>query len=271
MTRHGNTVMDQVLIRHTDGGVLTLTLHRPRQHNALDRRLAVQLRSALAELPDDRSVRAVLISGSGSSFCAGDDLEATGRWRSGSYEGTPNDPRTREHLYLSVCRQLLELPVPVVVAVNGPALGAGLSLVCAGDYRIAASSAWFSVPGLAMAHIGDVAMLSRTVGPSMATRMYLTGERVSAARAADRGIVDRAVPASRLRAEAAQCARELAAAPTGAIGLFKELREQAWHAGTDAAVALQDRYHHRSHEEIEDGRRAWTAHVRGEAPFFRGD
>lgn len=263
--------MEQVLLRHADAGVLTLTLHRPRQRNAFDRRLAVQLRSALAELPGDPSVRAVLITGSGPSFCAGDDLGATGRWRAGSYEGTPNDSRTREHLYISVCRQLLELPVPVVVAVNGPALGAGLSLVCAGDYRIATDSAWFAVPGLPMAHIGDVAMLSRTVGPAMATRMYLTGERVPAEQAVDRGIVDRTVPASRLRAEAARCARELAAAPTGAIGLFKELRERAWHAGTDAALTLQDRYHHRSHDEIEDGRRAWAAHVRGEAPDFRGD
>ncbi|MFC9856299.1 MULTISPECIES: enoyl-CoA hydratase/isomerase family protein [unclassified Streptomyces] len=263
--------MDQVLLRDTDAGVLTLTLHRPRQRNALDLSLATRLRSTLAELPGNRNIRAVLITGSGPAFCAGDDLEATGRWRSGSYEDTPNDPRTGEHLYLSVCRQLLRLPVPVVVAVNGPALGAGLSLVCAGDYRIAADSAWFAVPSLSMAHIGDVAMLSRTVGSAMATRMYLTGERIPAERAIDRGIVDQTVPASRLRTKAVECARGLAAAPTGAIGLFKELREAAWHTDTDTALRLQDRYHHRSHREIDDGRRAWAAHVRGELPEFKGN
>ncbi|MFS0693850.1 enoyl-CoA hydratase/isomerase family protein [Streptomyces nitrosporeus] len=263
--------MKAVLARHLGSGVLTLTLSRPEQRNALDLALAGQLAAALRECAENRDVRAVLITGSGTTFCAGDDLRATGGWRDGSYDGTPNDPRTHEHLYLTICRLMVAVPVPVIVAVNGPAVGAGLSLVCAGDYRVAADHAWFATPGLPMAHLGDVAMLSRVVGPSVATRMFLTGERVDSRQAVARGIVDRCVPVSRLHPEATRFAEELAAAPTRTIGLFKELRERAWCLGTDEALTLQDRYHHRSHHEINDARRAWEAHVSGETPLFRGD
>ncbi|MFD9238013.1 enoyl-CoA hydratase/isomerase family protein [[Kitasatospora] papulosa] len=236
-----------VLVSTRDAGVLTLTLNRPDQRNALDHVLARRLLDALSGAAADPTLRVLVLTGSGNAFCAGDDLAATARWRAGEYADTPADPRTHEHLYLAVCRNLLTLPVPVVIAANGPAIGAGLSLLCAADHRIAVRDAVFGTPALRHGHLGDATLLTRTVGPAQATRLYLTGATLEAEEAARIGLVDRVVAAEELPTAVATTAADLAALPPGAFALFKRLREQVLHAPTDVALLLQDRGHHESH------------------------
>ncbi|MET8573359.1 enoyl-CoA hydratase/isomerase family protein [Streptomyces sp. NPDC005012] len=236
-----------VLLSACDAGVLTLTLNRPDHRNALDHVLARRLLDALAEAAADPTLKVLVLTGAGTAFCAGDDLAATARWRAGEYADTPADPRTHEHLYLSVCRSLLTLPVPVVIAANGPAIGAGLSLLCAADHRIASRAAVFGTPALRHGHLGDAALLTRAVGPTHATRLHLTGATLDAEEATRIGLVDRVVAPDELPAAAAATGAELAALPPGAFALFKRLREQVLHAPTDVALLLQDRGHHESH------------------------
>ncbi|MFD3415882.1 enoyl-CoA hydratase/isomerase family protein [Streptomyces cyaneofuscatus] len=240
--------MTATLTRTVDDGVLTLVLNRPGKRNALDAVLAESLSQAFTDAAEGSpDIRAVLLTGEGPAFCAGDDLAATARWQNRDYTGTPNHPDTREHLYLTLCRQMLELPLPVVVAVNGPALGAGLSLVCAADYRVAARHATFASPALDHGHIGDAALLTRTVGPARATHLYLSGERLSAERAAAYGLVDHVVADDQLHRTATTAAARLADRSTQAIAMFKSLRERVWHTPTDTAIVFQDRSHHLSH------------------------
>jgi 2-(1,2-epoxy-1,2-dihydrophenyl)acetyl-CoA isomerase len=204
-------------------GVAELTLHRPDVLNSVNRLMAAELHGALARIRDDAAVRALLLTGAGRAFCAGQDLaEAMPQ------DGSPAPPI--EDLvrgsYNPVVLAIRAMEKPVVAAVNGVAAGAGANLALACDIVLASESASFiqafSKIGL-VPDTGGTFVLPRLVGPARATALAMLGDKVTAPEAAAMGMIWRAVPADRLADEARALARHLATQPTRALGLIKRL------------------------------------------------
>jgi 2-(1,2-epoxy-1,2-dihydrophenyl)acetyl-CoA isomerase len=219
-----------------DGAVATITLNRPEALNSLTVELKVSLREALERAAADDAVRAVVLTGAGRAFCAGQDLR---EHATGLEAGDTSIDTVRSH-YNPIVRAITELPKPVVAAVNGMAAGAGASLTFACDFRIAAESASFL---MAFARVGlgpDSGAswtLQRLVGYGRAMAMLMLAEPVSAAQALEMGLVNAVVPDADLAAAAAELAGRLAAGPTVAYGGIKQAMAVA--ATSDLATALE--------------------------------
>jgi 2-(1,2-epoxy-1,2-dihydrophenyl)acetyl-CoA isomerase len=216
-----------------DGPVATLTLDRPEALNALTVPVKVALREALESIAGDRAVRAVILTGAGRAFCAGQDLAE----REGP-DAAPLEVEVRER-YNPIVRALRSMPQPVIAAVNGVAAGAGASLAFACDLRIAAEGARFV---LAFGRIGLVPdsgaswFLPRLVGAARAAELALVGDPVTAEDALRIGLVSRVVPGATLLGEARAMADQVAANAPGAAALTKRLLADAWSFDLDAAL-----------------------------------
>jgi len=202
----------------TADGVATVTLDRPDALNALTIPLKEALIATFTGLAADPAVRAIVLTGAGRAFCAGQDLKE--RLEPGA---PPLDVELRDR-YNPLVRAIREAPQPVIAAVNGVAAGAGASIAFACDLRIAADSARFV---LAFAGIGLIPdsgatwTLQRLVGASRAAEIALLNEPLSAEEAARIGLVSRVVPAADLIAEARAIGLRLAAQSPGALARTK--------------------------------------------------
>ena len=216
-------------------GVATITLDRPDALNALTIPMKVELLGSFKAIGRDRKVRAVVLTGSGRAFCAGQDLKE---------RLEPNAPPLAEELrerYNPIIRAMRDLDQPIVGAINGVAAGAGASLAFACDLRVAADTASFA---LAFGRIGLVPdsgatwFLPRLVGPAKAAELALLTEPLSAADAERFGLVARVVPV----ADVVEAARAIAIRLTGlaprALALTKHALDRTW--GRDLAGALDD-------------------------------
>jgi enoyl-CoA hydratase/carnithine racemase len=179
-----------LLVSHPTEGVTLLTLNRPDRLNALDAALVQELSAELDRLARDRSCRVVVLTGAGRAFSAGLDLHG---YDDGREDGDPLATLDRQREIAHLTEQLHHLPQPVIAAVNGPAAGGGLALVCASDVRIAATPAVFKVSfitaGYSACDIGVSWLLPRIVGAGHAHELMLTGRRFDAAEAARIGLV----------------------------------------------------------------------------------
>ncbi|NUO97908.1 MAG: enoyl-CoA hydratase [Nonomuraea sp.] len=248
--------------------VATLTLDRPDAMNSLTADVKAALLEALRRAAADAEVRAVLLTGSGRAFCAGQDLrEHAANLEAGrGLAGT-----VREH-YNPIVELIATMPKPVVAAVNGVAAGAGAALAFACDLRIASDKARFALAfsGIGLApDSGASWTLQRLVGRGRAAELLLLGEPVDAAGALDLGLVTRVVPADDLAKASHELAVRLAGGPTAAYAATKRaLAHAATHGLTDslaleadlqdACVATQDH---------QDATRAFLAKER---PVFKG-
>ena len=205
-----------------DGGVLTITLNRPDVLNAFNAAMHEALRAALEEAADD-AVRAVVLTGAGRGFCVGQDLT--------EFRESPGDigSRLRENYHPNVLA-IRRLEKPVLAAVNGAAAGAGLSIACACDLRIAADSASF-VPAFInnglVPDSGGTYFITRLLGYARAFEWMTSGRKVTAAEAHAWGLVSEVVAADALAGRAAELAAEYAARPTRGVGMTKRLFSQA--------------------------------------------
>jgi 2-(1,2-epoxy-1,2-dihydrophenyl)acetyl-CoA isomerase len=203
-------------------GVAHLTLNRPKAANSLNIELVEELLDASQRCRDDPGIRAVLLSGSGPMFSAGGDLRAFAN----APEGAPafiQKLASTLHQSLAV---LAGMDAPVVVAVNGVAAGAGMSLVCHADLAIAAESARFTMAYTAAGLAPDGSstyFLPRIVGYRRAAELMLTNRTLSATEALEWNIVNRVVPDPDLMAEGEKLALALASGPTRAYGAVKRL------------------------------------------------
>lgn len=204
-----------VLVREAPGdGVVLLRLNRPRRLNALDEVLVAELQAACADLAGDRDARVVVLTGAGRGFCSGIDVRDFGPGMLG-----PDDPaidRLRFQETMAALPQALRaLPQPVIAAVNGPAVGAGLALCLASDVRICGASASFGnaaiLLGLSGAEMGMSYHLPRIVGLSVAADWMLTGRTVPADEAHQRGLVSELVDDGHLLDRALETAAQIAA------------------------------------------------------------
>lgn len=199
-------------------GVATITLNRPDKLNSFDREMALETIDALDKAKDDASVRAVLLTGEGRAFCAGQDLaEAIA-------PGTKiEDILTTQ--YNPIVRRIRTLPKPVVAAVNGVAAGAGANIAYACDLTLAAESANFIQSFINIGLIpdsGGTFTLPRLVGMQHAFGQMILAPKVSAKEAEAKGMIWRAVPDAELMTESLALAKRLATMPTKAIALTKE-------------------------------------------------
>lgn len=229
-----------LLIDHA-AGVCTLTLNRPSSFNSLTRQLKEELLAALRAAASDSAVRAVVITGAGRAFCAGQDLKEHAALLS-SGDSPPLD--TVAAHYNPIIRTITGMTKPVIAAVNGMAAGAGASLAYACDLRVAAASAKFL---MAFANVGLTAdsgaswTLPRLIGYGRAMEMLLLAEPVTAERALTIGMVTQVVEDGETLTAAQQLATRMAAGPTTAYAKVKEALLAAASASLDDALATEAR------------------------------
>lgn len=211
--------MDHVLYE-VDDAVATLTLNLPAKLNPIAKPLQEDLRDALARAAEDRTVRAVVITGAGKAFCVGADLSAMREPASGKTLGD-DTAEWMQSLSNPLITTIRAMPVPVVSAVNGPAAGAGVGLALAADVVVAARSAYFYLPFLPklgiVPDLGCTWFVPRLVGPARAMGLALLDEKLDAERAAQWGLIWAAVPDDMLTLEAHRIARKVAALPAHAV------------------------------------------------------
>jgi 2-(1,2-epoxy-1,2-dihydrophenyl)acetyl-CoA isomerase len=259
---------DTVLL-DTSEGVATVTLNRPQALNSLTLELKEALQETVRRVAADPAARAVLLTGAGRGFCAGQDLREHADLLQA---GDPAPLLTvREH-YNPLIIALASMPKPVVAAVNGMAAGAGASLSFVADFRIAAESAKFL---LAFANVGlglDSGAswtLPRLVGHARATAMALLAEPVGSAAALEMGLVNAVVPDDRVLVAGQELAAKLAAGPTAAYAAIKE--ELAYAATAMLAEALEKEAEVQNRlGATADHQRATAAFVRKQRPTFSG-
>ncbi len=217
-----------------DGAVLTIALNRPDVLNALDTATHEALAAALGEARDS-AVRAVVLTGAGRGFCVGQDLR--------EFREDERDVGERLRiLYHPNVVALRSLEKPVIAAVNGAAAGAGLSLACACDIRIASERATFVPAFIAVGLIPDSGgsyFLTRLVGYARAFEWMSSGRALSAAEAKEWGLVSEVVEHDLLRERAVKLAETLAAMPTRAIGMSKRLFDHAARATLGEQLELE--------------------------------
>jgi 2-(1,2-epoxy-1,2-dihydrophenyl)acetyl-CoA isomerase len=228
---------DTPLVRtETVDGIATVTLDRPAALNALTIPMKQELLAALRAIERDRGARAVILTGAGRAFCAGQDLKE--RLEPGA---PPLGEELRER-YNPIIRAMRTMPKPIVGAVNGVAAGAGASLAFACDVRIAAEGASFVLAFGRLGLIPDSGatwLLPRLVGPSRAMAMALLNEPVAAAEAERMGLVLRVVPGEALLDQARALARGLVeSAPVG-VALTKRALNAAFDRDFEAALAYE--------------------------------
>ncbi len=264
--------MNEDLLVHQDGGIVTLTLNRPNQRNAVSDRMIEALEAECTRINRDMQVQCVVITGAGEGFCSGGDLQDM-RERRGHFASPPVAARRiYRHGIQRIPMALHHIEVPTIAAVNGAAIGAGCDLALMCDMRIAADSATFAESFQRVGLIsgdGGAWYLPRIVGPQQAAFLTYTGEVIDARTAQAMGMVLRVVPAASLMDEAHALARRLAAQPPHALRLNKRLlRASASHSLDDLlelAAAMQAMV-----LETEDFREAYTALVEKRKPVFQG-
>jgi enoyl-CoA hydratase/carnithine racemase len=212
-----------VLIRERDGSVIILTLNRPAARNSLSEALLIALSDALKDIATDNSIRAVVIAANGPAFCAGHDLKELTARRSNADGG-----RAYFHQIMTVSsaimQQIVHLPQPVIACVQGVATAAGCQLVASCDLAVASSAANFATPGVDIGLFCSTPMvaLSRNVSRKHAMEILLTGEMVPADKAAQIGLINRAVPPGDERKEATALALKIASKSSYTVKIGKQ-------------------------------------------------
>ncbi|WP_138732485.1 enoyl-CoA hydratase/isomerase family protein [Modestobacter excelsi] len=244
-----------VVVTTRDGAVATVTLTRPEKMNALDRATRWELIGALREVAVDDTVRAVVLTGSGRAFCVGQDLAAV--------EELDHADETVAGSYNPIASTIAEMPKPVVAAVNGAAVGAGLGLALACDLRLAAESASFSCAFGKVGLVPDTGVswhLVRELGYARAFALATLGRTFTAEEAKTYGLVNRVLPADQLAASAQELAGMLAAGPALAFALTKRQFRAVGEIGFDAALAMEARHQGEAaaHSDHVEGRTAFA-------------
>jgi len=247
-----------------DGAVLTITLNRPEVLNAFNSALHRGLAAALKDARDG-GVRAVVITGAGRGFCVGQDLT--------EFREAPGDisSRLRANYHPNI-RAIRALEKPVIAAVNGAAAGAGMSLACACDLRLAADSATFVPAFINIGLIPDSGgsyFVTRILGPARAFEWLASGKRLTAAEAHAWGLVSEVVEADALASRAAALAAQLADLPTRAVGMTKRLLDHAVTSTLEEQLEREAQLQSAA-TKTEDFKEGVSAFLEKRPPRFRG-
>ena len=243
--------MPEFLLYEHSGNVVTLTMNQPEKRNPLTGNSAVpEFLAAIDRIHEDRSVRAVILTANGSSFSAGGDIREMARQSTpevGLMDIRQDYRRGIQRLSLA----LFDLEVPVIAAVNGHAMGAGLDLACMCDIRIASEKAKFAESFVKLGIVagdGGAWLLQRIIGMSRAAELSFTGDVIDAQQALAWGLVSRVVPSEELIAAANDIANRIAANPSHSVRLSKRLMREAIHSRLDTVLELSAAFQAMSHK-----------------------
>lgn len=265
--------MDDFLLYEKTGGIVTLTMNRPDERNALSTvEICQEFEDRCKAIERDPSVNVIILTGAGSAFCAGGNIKKM-RDRTGFAPGkTPIDTRDsyRRSIHL-IPKALFALEVPTIAAVNGPAIGAGLDLACMCDLRIAAEKAVFAESFIKLGIVpgdGGAWFLPRIVGYSMACEMALTGMQIGADEARRIGLVSRVVADDALLDAARELAARIDAMPGRTLRMTKRLLRDSSQVTLDQHLETAGAFQSIAHE-TEDHREALDAVFEKRAPRFQ--
>lgn len=259
--------MSEFIRSKQEGGVLTLTLNRPEKYNAFVREMALALQGELKKAQEDKSIRAVLLTGAGKAFCAGQDLaEAT------DPEGPELTKIVTEH-YNPIIEAIRALHKPVVAAVNGVAAGAGANIALACDIVVASEAASFiqafSKIGL-IPDSGGTYTLPRLIGLQKASALMMLGDKVSATEAEAMGMIYKVASAEEYFSVAEKIALQLSTMPTLALARTKALLNETYKNDLSAQLALEDQYQTECGNSY-DYREGTAAFLEKRRPEFKGE
>ncbi len=262
--------MASFLIVERAGAVVTLTMNQPEHRNPLSGNTAVSdFLAAFAGIEGDAGVRCVILTGSGTAFSAGGNLRDMKRQAGDDVTEMQIRQEYRDGIQ-RLATSLFNLEVPVIAAVNGAAIGAGLDLACMCDIRIASERARFAESfvklGLVSAD-GGAWLLPRIVGPSRAAEMAFTGDTLTAPEALACGLVSRVVPHNELDSAARELAGRIAANPSHALRLTKRLLREAQHARFESVLEMAVMFQAVAHKTAEH-REAVDAFLEKRPPRF---
>ena len=255
------------------GAIAILTLNRPDKLNAMpEPEDGEAFRAACEAINGDPEVRCAVITGAGRAFSAGGDVKAM-RDRAALFEGTGVAIRGRyRRVVHRIVRAVWELEVPLIAAVNGPAVGLGCDLAGLADLRLGSDRARFGVPFLKLGIIpgdGGAWLLPRIIGYARAAELLFTGDLIDAATAAEWGLINRVVEHDALMSEAMALAERIAAQPPHALRLAKALLRQGREASYESLLEMSAAAQALSHL-TEDHMEGVTAHLEKRTPEFKG-
>lgn len=243
-------ISKEELIFETEDNVATVTLNLPGKLNALSQAITAGLWRAIDDARSDDSIRALVITGVGRGFCSGADVEglaaATGGTAAAINEAPPVEAKPKAspemRSLVDIPAALLQLPIPVLGAINGVAAGGGLSIALACDIRIASQDARFAAVWVKRALMPDLGIsytLPRAVGLSKACEMIFSGDIIDAAEAERIGLVSKVVPPEQLLSTTMELAKRIAKGPPMAIQYAKEVMYKAQDMDMEATVKLE--------------------------------
>jgi enoyl-CoA hydratase len=259
------TVNKTLSVQKPHAGVVVLQLNRPERLNAINHVMVGELKETLAAVSADTSVHAVVITGAGRGFCSGIDMRDFGPAIPEATAPAIDRLRFQERM-AALPRAIRRMPQPVIAAVNGPCVGAGLALCLASDIRMCSTAAIFGngaiLLGLSGAEMGMSYFLPRIVGASVAADWMLTGRMVSAEEADRRGLVSELVDPAELFQRALETASRIAElAPLGVQLTKRAVQVNTDAAGLESALELENRNQVLSHatEEAAARRKTWSS------------
>ncbi len=264
--------MDPFLQIARDGAVVTVTLNRPDDRNAItEPSQSEEFATFCAEATRDLSIRAIILTGAGKAFCSGGNVKHM-RDREGMFAGTPYQQRNAYRTGVQrIGKALIELEVPVIAAINGPAIGLGLDIACMCDIRIAAERAVMAESYVKLGIIpggGGAWLLPRVIGMARASQMTLTGDAIDAARALEYGLVSEVLPEAELLPRAREIAESIAANPGHATRMAKRLMREGQHMQLPQLLEMAAAYQALAHH-TEDHHEAIDAFLGKRTPQFK--
>lgn len=263
------------LLCNVDERVATITLNRPEKRNALSDRLTPALRQTLLDLETRSDVGCIIITGSGSAFCAGGDVGGMGASQTPADAPQPSaEERTRTLIQKqeTLTLRLADHAKPTIASLPGVAAGAGLSIALACDIRIAAASTFITTAFRNIGFSGDYGgswLLTQLIGPSRAKDLYYTARRVHADEAVQLGLFNRVVADEELASATLELARQIASGPPIALGYMKENINRAVTGDLRSCLALEaDRMTRCA--ATKDHKEAVSAFLEKRPPLFSG-
>jgi enoyl-CoA hydratase/carnithine racemase len=261
------------LLVERHGAVVIARMNRPETRNALTEPHHMQeFVDLCAGLRRDRDAKVLVLTGNGSAFCAGGNVKDM-QSRGGIFAGSPYEVRNSYRDSIQrIPLALYELDLPVIAAVNGPAIGAGLDLACMCDIRIAADKAIFAESFVKVGIVpgdGGAWLLPRVIGMPKASLMAFTGDTIDAAKALAWGLVADVVPVADLEREALSLANRIAANPAHALRMTKRLLREGQHMRLDSLLELSAAYQALAHH-TDDHLESVNAFLEKRPPQFTG-
>lgn len=260
--------MEKSIVLHIENNIATITLNRPSVFNSFNREMALLLQEVLDDCKLNPEVRAIVLTGNGKAFCAGQDLKEVT-----TPELNPGFKKILEEHYNPIILKIRAISKPIIAAVNGVAAGAGANIALACDLVVATEKASFiqafSKIGL-VPDSGGTFFLPRLIGFQKAAALMMLGDKVSAQEAEDLGMIYKSFPEDSYLEEVSKLASQIAQMPTKALGYIKELLNASLNNTLGEQLALESKLQIQS-AQSKDYQEGVNAFIEKRKPVFKGE